>query len=471
MSDILKKMGLSSKGKNTLPIQPGKKIDLFALRYALTGKLSLPHGPQIAGRDYIPPCNAWLKTPRLPRNPIVKLASVTLPQNFSWHIQSQVNRYHPAFMNKKVIMPVQNQEQCGSCWAWSTSTALSDRFSIANGGNNPQLGPSALLAWSVSGDKNNKVKVDGQNTSIGDGCNGGIPGAALYALGTYTYAVPQTCWNAAAWCSGDDVASGIWGQNKGKCVNSQGNSETCPYPTSSSSNAISVYQTSTQKASSKNPFGSVYRLGPSGNSTDYSDIQQSLFTKGPLPTGFAVYADFMDGGWDQTQGIYCHVNTSKSKDNSLYINTMGSNDNANQVAGGHAVVIVGWGVATIPNKRPDGTPLLKELNSSTWTIPYWWVRNSWGPDWSANGYFRIAMTNPSLNINTTVYLDSGKDTGGFSTVGGPYDFDVSAVASTPNLLLTSSVVGNSNYVWIVVVLVVLFLFLVLSRNRRMRYSR
>jgi len=40
----------------------------------------------------------------------------------------------------------------------------------------------------------------------------------------------------------------------------------------------------------------------------------------------------------------------------------------------HAVLIVGWGVD----------------QSEIWgTTPYWIVKNSWGPDWGENGYFRI----------------------------------------------------------------------------------
>jgi len=42
------------------------------------------------------------------------------------------------------IHPIRNQEKCGSCWAFSASEALSDRFCI-EGGDDVILSPEALL--------------------------------------------------------------------------------------------------------------------------------------------------------------------------------------------------------------------------------------------------------------------------------------------------------------------------------------
>lgn len=44
----------------------------------------------------------------------------------------------------------------------------------------------------------------------------------------------------------------------------------------------------------------------------------------------------------------------------------------------HAVTVVGYGVAKEGVDRPD----CKE---------YWWIKNSWGPDWGMNGLFRMCM--------------------------------------------------------------------------------
>lgn len=78
--------------------------------------------------------------------------------------------------------------------------------------------------------------------------------------------------------------------------------------------------------------------------TDEESIKNALVSQGTLQTGFTVYQDFMY----YTKGIYQHK--------------------VDSVAGGHAVVYVGYG----------------EENG----VKYWKVRNSWG-EWGEDGYFRI----------------------------------------------------------------------------------
>lgn len=66
---------------------------------------------------------------------------------------------------------------------------------------------------------------------------------------------------------------------------------------------------------------------------------------GPVETAFTVYSDFES----YAGGVYHHVK--------------------GEMAGGHAVKIVGWGV--------EGE------------VKYWKVANSWNPYWGEKGYFRI----------------------------------------------------------------------------------
>jgi len=69
---------------------------------------------------------------------------------------------------------------------------------------------------------------------------------------------------------------------------------------------------------------------------------------GPLETGFYVYSDFPHY---QRGDIYVRK--------------------SNQMMGGHAVKVIGWG------KEGD--------------IDFWVAENSWGASWGDDGYFRIKM--------------------------------------------------------------------------------
>jgi len=78
------------------------------------------------------------------------------------------------------------------------------------------------------------------------------------------------------------------------------------------------------------------------------DAKETLFTEGPIEAAFEVYDDFM------------------SYDGGVYRRT------SDELLGGHAVKVVGWGTDT------DGTE-------------YWIVANSWNTNWGENGFFRIAF--------------------------------------------------------------------------------
>jgi len=75
------------------------------------------------------------------------------------------------------VHPIRDQAQCGSCWAFGASEALSDRFCIAsNGSIDVVLSPEDLVACD----------------SIDHGCNGGYLAMAWRYL-TNTGIVSDTC--------------------------------------------------------------------------------------------------------------------------------------------------------------------------------------------------------------------------------------------------------------------------------------
>jgi len=191
--------------------------------------------------------------------------------------------------------PIRNQQQCGSCWAFSGAEAVEQRLCMASQGKiNLLLSPQD----SVSCDHDNYA------------CMGG------YLDRTWNYyenygLVTEQCF---PYVSGDGSVPSC---PAGACVDNR-----VPYV--------------------------KYRiqLGTSRPFTCPAQIKEELVANGPLQTGFIVYEDFMH----YQSGVYVHTHGGQ--------------------LGGHAVVILGWGV------EADGHE-------------FWIVQNSWGPNWGEAGYFRI----------------------------------------------------------------------------------
>jgi hypothetical protein len=64
-----------------------------------------------------------------------------------------------------------------------------------------------------------------------------------------------------------------------------------------------------------------------------------------------------------------------------------------QASVNHAVSIVGYGVEEIPITDPDTG------HENLHKVPYWMIKNSWGPRWGDNGYVKIGRQIPLFNKN------------------------------------------------------------------------
>lgn len=90
--------------------------------------------------------------------------------------------------------------------------------------------------------------------------------------------------------------------------------------------------------------------GTSASFHSISDLQDEIFMHGPVATGFQVGSNLLT--------MYqCGV-----KNDAVYVPNQ-------DILGGHAVVIVGWG--------------------QDQTGGYWVIRNSWGPTWNGDGFWRF----------------------------------------------------------------------------------
>ena len=147
------------------------------------------------------------------------------------------------------IHTIRNQGQCGSCWAFGATEALSDRYAIA--GEDVILSPQHL------------VSCDYGNL----GCNGGWLDSAWEFM-QVTGVVTDACF---------PYTSGSTGQD-GQCF------------------------TSCQDGSTWTTYHSgSYTFGAS-----VTDTQTAIMTNGPVEAAFTVYEDFMN----YKSGVYHHTSGS-----------------------------------------------------------------------------------------------------------------------------------------------------------------
>jgi len=149
------------------------------------------------------------------------------------------------------IHPIRNQQQCGSCWAFAASEALSDRFCIAsNGKTNVVFSPEDMVACD---------RYD-------MGCNGG--------------------WLDKAWTY--LATEGIVTDSCMPYTSGSGSVPSCPKSCTGSDEQFKKFKCAAH---------SVFVA------TSPATIKQQIIAGGPVETGFMVYQDFMN----YKTGIYHHT--------------------------------------------------------------------------------------------------------------------------------------------------------------------
>jgi len=145
-----------------------------------------------------------------------------------------------------LVHPIRNQQQCGSCWAFSASEVLSDRVAIATNKASPPLSPEDMVSCD-SGDM---------------GCSGGqLPAAWKYLQSTGI--VTDTCFPYTA---------------------GSGTAPACPNQCADSES----WSQSKVKASSAYAINGV------------TNMQKEIMTNGPIQVAFKVYKSFMS----YSTGVY-----------------------------------------------------------------------------------------------------------------------------------------------------------------------
>jgi len=230
------------------------------------------------------------------------------------------------------ISEVRDQAACGSCWAFGAVEAMTDRICIHSQAKSKfHISAEDLLTCC---------------DSCGMGCDGGDPGAA-WAYWVSNGLVTGSNYTAHSGCQPYKIPPcdhHVNGTMKpcGEIVPTPACQQKC----------IKGYKVTYPK--DKHYGQKAYSI-----ESDEDSIRKELMTNGPVEAAFTVYEDFLQ----YKSGVYKH--------------------SAGEALGGHAVRMLGWGVAD------DGTK-------------YWLVANSWNREWGDNGFFKILRGADECGIESEI---------------------------------------------------------------------
>jgi hypothetical protein len=233
-----------------------------------------------------------------------------------------------------------DQDKCGSCWAFALALAASDSVRIEGKGKSLNKRVTYKLPDGSSITRKNNLSpyhfascdlcldeklVEILGSKCNNGCDGGVLAYALQYVKDYGL--------VDMGCDSEQIYSC---EKKISCARYKADSFHRV--------SLEEYELSSQAALKRN----------------METIMDCLMTHHNITVGYVVYDSFGKFFISNPTGIYMGPGA----------------DESDRIVGGHAVNIVGWGVGGKTKDYPNG-------------IPYWIVRNSWGPRWGDNGFFKI----------------------------------------------------------------------------------
>ena len=293
-----------------------------------------------------------------------------------------------------LLSPVQNQGKCGSCWAFSSTSTLSDRFNIQSLGKlNIVLSASRLILCDMSGleDFTNLSLEDRKDLcrtiGLSSNCSkedlvhhnmfsilqykkdktGACTGNNLLDAWRYLYFIGS---NSTKCMPNSNLGSSYFGRDYAGISDYSGpySLPICSEVSGNLGDMCSDYTINNRNSAERGTPARYYRCisyysvpGTSKNGGSEEMIRNEIFSWGPVSTAMAVYPDFYT--FDSTKEIY-------------------EWNNKGPQVGGHAVEIVGWGESG--DKK------------------YWIIKNSWGKKWGIEGYFKMIRGKNNCKLEENV---------------------------------------------------------------------
>ena len=277
--------------------------------------------------------------------------SAAIPSKFNWRQNGD-----PTIRNEITKPP--NQHNCGSCWAVSSATVISDNFVVSSKIKNPLISPTYILACT-------------NNPSAGfNQCNGGNPAALMQLLGNGKGVATDHCIDYS-WCTKNNLCNPQPGSSgaEGSTLNGLIPGCGCYEPGDK-------YLYFIKNNSSVIPSSKDGKITPQ----DMIIVKHHIMNVGPVVSGFVVFSNFISGKFadvESQEGVYLEKGVY---DNGPFKLGDGS---TNQIKGAHAISVIGWGITKneiIAGKDKSGNIIRKR-------VPYWYCRNSWSEKWGDGGYF------------------------------------------------------------------------------------
>jgi len=287
---------------------------------------------------------------------------------------------------KDFLVPPKNQASCGSCWAFASSSCLSDRFNIQSKGKlHIILSPAQMILCNFQGKefdvKHPETSSQAVNilnvASIKDGA---CQGNSLFDAWRYLTII-GTCLDTCI----------PYGKTLGttfefNSISKYEKDNTLPLCYDVAGKLMDMCSDVEYNTYTGVEFGTPARFFRSlkfySIHNDEKSIMEEIYKYGPVTTGMEVYSSFYL--FDPKREVYSH--------NQAEINPIG----------GHAIEIVGWGSSP----------------SFSSGKPYWIIKNSWGPDWGLNGYFYMERGTNNCKIEENVLV-------GIPDFFYPEDYDIS----------------------------------------------